>query len=501
MPSFRAGLRALSLVALLAATTAPASAAPGGLNKINHVIVIYQENRSFDSIYGSFPGANGIANAGDTVKQVDKTGSPYTTLPQPINSNLKPAGPDQRFPTDLPVAPFDITKYVAPDQLTGDMVHRYYQEQYQIDGGKMDKYVAWTDAGGLVMGHFDATNMPEGKLAKQYTLADNFFHAAFGGSFLNHFWLICACTPTWPNAPTAIVAQVDSNGVMTKDGQVTPDGFAINTSFTVNTPHPKSVTDPTRLVPNQTMPTIGDRLSDKNLSWAWYSGGWNDALAGNPDPLFQFHHQVFAFFQNYADGTDAKKTHLKDETDFLAALKGTALPAVSFIKPLGPDNEHPGYASLARGQQHVADLVGAVQKSKYWADTAIIITYDEHGGAWDHVAPPTGDRWGPGSRVPAIIVSPFAKKGFVDHTQYDTTSILKLIETRWDLQPLGTRDAAANDLTNAFDFGANPNVLPATGDPAGLVLVIVAGLGFVLVAVGTSVRRRVGRRQDNLSRS
>src|SRR5262249_15124232 len=161
-------------------------------------------------------------------------------------------------------------------------------------------------------------------------------------------------------------------------------------SFSINQPHPTTITDTTKLVPNQTMPTIGDRLNEKNFSWAWYSGGWNDALAGHADPLFQFHHQPFIFFQNYADGTAAKKTHLKDETNFFADLKSNNLPAVSFIKPLGPDNEHPGYTSLLRGQQHVASLVSAIQASPYWKDTAIIITYDEHGGAWDHVAPPTG---------------------------------------------------------------------------------------------------------------
>ncbi|MDQ6695423.1 MAG: hypothetical protein M3014_13570, partial [Chloroflexota bacterium] len=197
-----------------------------------------------------------------------------------------------------------------------------------------------------------------------------------------------------------------------------------------------------------------------------YAGGWNDALAGKPDPLFQYHHQPFAFFATYADGTTAKSTHLKDEQDFISSLTSGNLPAVSYIKPLGPDNEHPGYASLLRGQQHVADLVQAVQSSPYWADTAIIITYDENGGRWDHVAPPAVDRWGMGTRVPAIIISPFAKKGYVDHTRYDTTSILKLIENRWGLAPLSSRDAAANDLSNAFDFqqGATPTptLAPAT---------------------------------------
>jgi acid phosphatase len=130
--------------------------------------------------------------------------------------------------------------------------------------------------------------------------------------------------------------------------------------------------------------------------------------------------------------------------------------AVAFVKPIGAYNEHMGYTDLLRGQQYVADLVKAVQGSAVWKDSVIIITYDEAGGRWDHVPPPRGDRWGPGVRVPAIIVSPYAKRRFVDNTTYETTSILKLIETRWDLAPLGSRDAAANNLLNAFDFSQTP---------------------------------------------
>ncbi|HKD76168.1 MAG TPA: alkaline phosphatase family protein, partial [Ktedonobacterales bacterium] len=258
------------------------------------------------------------------------------------------------------------------------------------------------------------------------------------------------CSPTFPNAPTSMVAQLDSNGNLVKDGAVTPDGYAVNTSFSVNTPHPASAV-PATLVPEQTQPTIGDRLSAKGVSWAWYAGGWNDALAGHPDPLFEFHHNPFTYFANYADGKPAKTEHLKDETDFSGALQNRTLPAVSFIKPLGEDDEHPGYADIVTGQQHVADIVQSIQHSKYANDTAIIITFDENGGRWDHVAPPKTDKWGPGTRVPLIIVSPFAKKGFVDHTQYDTTSILRTLEVRWNLQPLASRDASVNDFRNAFD--------------------------------------------------
>jgi phospholipase C len=443
----------------------PAAQAAGPFDRINHFVVIYQENWSFDSLYGHFPGANGLAAAGAAVRQVDQAGQPYATLPQPIDTNATPNAPDPRFPAALPVAPFDISQYVPPTERHGDPLHRYYQEQYQIDGGQMDAFVAWTTVGGLTMGYYDATGMPEGQLARQYTIADDFFHAAFGGSFLNAFWLVCACTPVFPNAPADVVAQLDGNGVMTKDGFVTPDGYVVNTAYTVNTPHP-ALTNPAQLVPNQTRPTIGDRLSARGISWAWYAGGWNDAVAGHPDLLFQFHHHPFAYFANYADGTAAKALHLKDEADFLQALRGGTLPAVSFVKPVGENNEHPGYATLLRGQQHVADLVDAVRQSPYWADTAIIVTYDENGGFWDHVAPPAGDRWGPGTRVPAIVISPVAKKGFVDHTQYDTTSILKTIETRWGLAPLGARDAAVNDLRNAFEPAAGVG-LPRTGRPSG----------------------------------
>jgi phospholipase C len=293
---------------------------------------------------------------------VSKDGTPFTALPQPLNTSFSPAIPDPRFPADMPVAPFDTAKYVGPNQLTGDLVHRYYQEQYQIDGGKMDKFVAWSDAAGLVMSYYDASDMPEGKLAKQYTMLDNFFHAAFGGSFLNHQFLICACAPRWADAPPSIIAQLDSNGVMTKDGQVTPDGFAVNTSYTVNTPHPASVTDPTLLVPQQTAPTIGDRLSERGVSWAWYSAGWNTALLGHGDPLFQYHHQPFAFYANHADGTAAKAEHLKDEQDFYADLANGKLPAVSFVKPLGPTTST--LAVLDRRSKHVADLC-AVQSSQF----------------------------------------------------------------------------------------------------------------------------------------
>jgi phospholipase C len=321
----------------------------------------------------------------------------------------------------------------------------------QIDSGKMDKFALYNSSKGLTMGHYKTKLLPLYPIAQKYTLCDHFFHSGFGCSFFNHIWLIAAAPPVWHNAPSYMVSKVDSAGNMLSDGVVTPDGFVVNTAFSVNNPHPAKY-DSAQLMPNQTMPTIGDRLSGKDISWAWYAGGWDSALAGHPDPTFCFHHQPFMYFATYADGTEAKKEHLKDETEFFAAAKNGTLPSVSFVKPLGIDDEHPGYSDVYHGETHAVQLINAVLNGPDGKDALIILTYDENGGFWDHVAPPVIDRWGPGCRIPAIIISPFAKKGFVDHTQYETVSILAFIEHRWDLKPLTARDKNANPLRGAFDF-------------------------------------------------
>jgi phospholipase C len=428
-------------------------APPTGLNRINHFIVIYLENHSFDNLYGEFPGAEGLSSPGAALHgvQTDETDAPYDFLPQPYNWYSLPPAPDDRFPVDLANGPFAMEDYVAANEDTPDMVHRYLTEQLEINGGKMDRFALVSDASGLSMGYWHTAGLPLAHWAQNYTLCDHFFHAAFGGSFLNHMWLVAAATPVFPNAPASLTTDTFDK---TSDPAVTPDGHAVNTVQTVNTPHAAG-TAASKLLPNQTMPTIGDRLSDAGVSWAWYSGGWNDALAGHADAKFQFHHQPFAYFASYADGTAAKATHLLDENDLVAALASddpAALPQVVFYKPIGELNEHPGYADVLSGENHIVDLLIKIVGSRFWADTAVIITYDEHGGSWDHVSPPVGDEWGPGTRVPAMVISPLAKRGFVDHTVYDTTSILATIEHRFGLAPLSSRDANAADLSPAFDF-------------------------------------------------
>src|SRR6185436_12258808 len=232
--------------------------------------------------------------------------------------------------------------------------------------------------------------------------------------------------------------------------------------YAVNTTQPASPPFGGGLqIPLQTQPTIGDRLSAKGIDWSWYAGGWDDAVAGHPDPLFQYHHQPFNYFQNYAPGMPGRP-HLKDESDFFAAAKAGKLPAVSFVKPIGEENEHPGYASTHTGSNHLVKLIKSILKGPDGKDTLIVVTYDEFGGQWDHVAPPgqgihankgVHDQMGPGTRIPALIIGGRFSHSGVDHTFMDTTSILATIERAFGLDPLSTRDAQVSSLGTALSIG------------------------------------------------
>lgn len=444
-------IRSAVVAALMLMWPNVGSTAPSGLNRIEHIIVIYLENRSFDNLFGDFPGADGLNAARQSPRQIDSYGHEYSTLP-PVDDHGQI---DKRFPADLSNRPFDIGQYVGPDQRHPDLTHRFFIHQMQINGGRNDRFAELSSAGGLTQGYYDGSATRLWQYAREFTLADHFFQAAFGGSFLNHQWLICACTPTFADAPAPLKQWRHDplSGKPLNDPSVTEDGYAVGTLQPFHPPFDNRQTD--QRLPVQYRTTIGDRLSEKGIDWAWYAGGWNNALTGTPNTdNFQYHHQPFAYYANYAPGTPARAKHLKDQSEFMTALSGK-FPQVAFIKPVGRKNQHPGYSSIIDADREVGDIVDAIRNSPIWPDTAIIISYDENGGFWDHVAPPRIDRWCPGSRVPAIIISPWAKKAFVDHTYYDTTSILKLIETRFGLAPLGLRDAQANDLQNAFDFEAD----------------------------------------------
>jgi acid phosphatase len=491
---------------------------------IKNVVVIYLENRSFNNLFGNFPGVRYPLSAvqPEQYRQKDRNGQAFETLPKIwgglVQKGQTIAGKYYYIPEDkitgLKNAPFalqDAEGQPLPESvITRDLWHVFYQNQMQINGGRNDNFVAWADSGALVMGHYGetATHLNQWQIARRYTLCDNFFMAAFGGSFLNHQFLAAARPPFYPNADTGpargkiavlddgptgthLKVAADSpvsamNGVpkFVNNGAISPDGYAVNTMAppfqpSYIRPAPGGDTtyanpeDPNTLPP-QTHATLGDLLSERGVGWAWYAGAWQAALEnkGGPDtPNFQYHHQPYNYFSRYAPGTEARKKHLRDgglgdspiSNHFLADIENGRLPTVAFYKPQGNLNLHAGYSDVESGDRHVANVLAYLEKSPQWKNMVVVITYDENGGWWDHVAPPKGDRWGPGSRIPAIVVSPFARKNHVDHTFYDTTSILRLITRVFGLPKLEgiqQRDAAfaANgtpapgDLTNTLIF-------------------------------------------------
>jgi acid phosphatase len=558
----KAILAATSTVVVIASiglsSTSANAGPPSPLDGYSKLVVIYEENHSFDNLYGLWgkvgnQKVNGLSQADAGTTQVDQSGAPIGCLLQNDNnlvtttatvkwldgsahpgllspecSSTTPRGVafDSHFTSS---APFSINDYIAPTDATcppktvfaafgvekgdlqgqpggctRDIVHRFYQEQYQLDGGKQDRYSTGSDAAGLTQGHYDTSQLPVYQYlhaagAPNYVIADNFFQAAFGGSFLNHQYLVAAQAPQWDSSQLAIPAgknsMLDAAGfpnsgyplykpdpnVAYVDGPLTQacgqpttvQGFACGNSA-VNTMQPSWQPSAfgSNVLPgvNDVDPSkpfyetnIGDELSAKNVSWNWYAGGWNNAVAGHPDPLFQFHHQPLNYFQNYAPGMPGR-THLRDESEFVAAAQAGTLPSVSFVKPIGEENEHPGYASTDTGDSHLVDLLNSILNGPDGKKTLILVTYDEFGGQWDHVAPPgqgssaadgPHDQYGPGTRIPALIIGANFTKSGVDHQAHDTTSILATIEHAHGLAPLTDRDAKVTDLRHALIVGGN----------------------------------------------
>jgi phospholipase C len=488
---------------LACANPGPPAASESSLQQIDTVVVVYAENHSFDNIYGLFPGAHGLADATPAQKlQLDHDGTPLQAL-----LTFGPDGkPDASFPP-MPNAPFRIeTPPVsrAPTQIVPSPTHLFYNNQEQINGGQNNRFAALSAVGGWVMGHYDGSQFRLWQWAKDYTLADNFFMGAFGGSYLNHQYLVCACAPRFEAAPAYMRASLDADGRLQKrpgspsantgavqlvnSGQVTPDGWSINTTQPPYQPSgvppaadgPLVAANPAGFsrnggkpdlpLPPQTALTIGDTLSAKGLDWAWYAGGYQRALqdgmqppgvarrviytAGPDSPNFQPHHQPFNYFAHFAPGTPARAQHLRDGEELFTAIAAGTLPPVAFYKPAGIYTQHPSYTDMVSGDRHIADLLERLKASPQWPHMLVIVTYDENGGYWDHVPPPAGpgrsDRLGPGTRIPALLIGPMVKKGFVDSTAYDTGSILKLITRRFALQPLPGVREMAGDLSAAL---------------------------------------------------
>lgn len=515
--------------------SAPGAAAPSAVSidaalrkRIQRVVVIYLENRSFNNLFAGFPGLQHplAAVSSEALLQRDRDGRVLPVLPKIWKGLVPFAGKHGKAYeigedaiTGLPNAPWTLRTPAGeplPHTLvTSSPAHLFYRNQMQIHGGRNDMFVAWAQHGALLMGRYatDADNLRLWRLARQYTLCDNFFMGAFGGSFLNHQYLVAAQPPVYPNADQSpakgriailedgpeghILKRSDKSPASALDGppqfasnaSLAPDFHAVNTfgppyapSFNRDPGNP-ALADLSKpdILPPQDHPTIGDTLSARGVDWAWYGGAWQMALDGNGGhglhatfpvrPNFQPHHQPLNYFRQFAPGTAARARHLRDggvgndasTNRFLADIEAGRLPTVAFYKPQGNLNLHAGYADIEAGDVHVARVIDALQRGPHWNDTVVFITVDENGGWWDHVAPPAADRWGPGTRIPALVISPHARRGFVDHTLCDTGSIQRFLNRRFGLEPLPgilLRDrsmreragVAPGDLTSALDL-------------------------------------------------
>jgi len=416
-------------------------------DKIQNTLIIYLENHSFYNLFAHFPGADNQP-PNDYHGQIDKEGLIYKELPPVTQQNSTKA--DLRFSKKLTNEPFLIDQFVKLDELIPDPSHEFFIHQIQINDGRNDKFVLYSGVGALAMGYYNMENSYFWKLAKEYVLSDQFYQSAYGGSFLNHQWLIAAQTPYYANAPEKLKIKLNKDGIPEKVKPLTEDNFVVNTIQPQNPPFAGDGSEIENRLPPLEIPTIGDRLSDKKITWAWYAGGWDAILKGENPANFQFHHQPFLYYKNFAPGTTERLMHLKDEDKLFEDIKSNRLPKVSFYKPVGSENAHPGYTDIASSINKVQKLIELLKKSKQWPKTLVIITFDEHGGFWDPKAPQKLDRWGLGTRIPTLFVSPQVKKSFVDHTQYETVSILSFLEKKYSLPPLSDRDKNANPLTGIW---------------------------------------------------
>lgn len=386
----------------------PGANPAGNINVIQHVIYIVKENRSFDHVFGLFPGANGATHA--TIS----TGA---------------------------VIPLGVTQ----DTMDRDVDHLWYSAMTGIDGGKMDRFDLIPDANmnGDYLGEtqFNQSMIPNYySYAGYYVLADNMFSSLAGPSLPNHLYTIAAQSGGVYNLPT--------RSPNVQNWQVSW-GCDAPANETVPVMDSRGVV--TQPFPCFDFETLGDELTSAGVSWLYYAPVYN-TLGYN----FNTYDTI-----NHIRNTSAWTKYDVPTTQFLTDVAGGTLPSVSWLIAGGVDSEHPPN-SMCEGENWTVQQVNAIlQSSLYKDNTAIFITWDDFGGFYDHVDPPNVDEYGLGPRVPMIIISPYTKigspgPGLISHTQYEFSSVLKFIEEDFGVPPLTTRDANANDTTDAFDFTQAP---------------------------------------------
>ena len=474
-----------TLVAALAVTSGVPGAgaaedAGNTATPIKHLVVIFQENVSFDHYFATYPFAT------DAAGEPRFTAKPGTPSINGLNDGLLTRNPNS-------AAPFRLDRTQAH---TCDMGHDYTQEQLAFDHGLMDRFPETTGNGtgcasSQVLGYYDGNTVTAfWNYAQTFAMSDNSYSTGFGPSTVGALNLVAG--NTFGAACTSSEVYCGTNG-----GTVIAD------------PQPTGDKCDTR--DNTTMTqgrNVGNLLNDKKVSWGFFQGGFancaqkHTAVGATAKLDYIPHHQPFQYYASTANLNHTAPTspamvgkqgdaanHQYDLADFVSALNVGNLPAVSFIKAPGYEDGHPGYSDPLDEQFFVVNFLNTLQKSRFWNDTAVVIAYDDTDGWYDHVMPPVlfqsqtprdalsgtaqcgsnlkdvpagasgpqQGRCGYGGRMPLLVISRFAKSNFVDGTTTDQSSILRLVEDNWQLGRIGngSSDAAAGTLLNMFSFGGS----------------------------------------------
>jgi phospholipase C len=460
---------------------------------IKHLIVIFDENISFDHYFGTYP--NAVNPPGEP---------PFNALPNtPTVNGLTPtlleANPDV-------VAPFRLDR---SENITCDNDNHYTDEQKAYNGGLLNQFSGLLSGVGadctpnLSMGYYDGNTVTAlWSYAQHFAMSDNFLASNFGTTVMGHLNLLAGQTH---GAVPASVAGKVANGSIIANIDPTTDDCSTGTTIEMSGKN------------------IGDLLNTQSITWGWFYGDWTPTGSNNGkvecSSEYDSHYAPFQYYASTANphhlppssvsaiGSNDQANHQYAITDFWNAVSKGNLPAVSFIKPPHLQNGHPADSSPLAEQEFLVETLNRLQQMPQWHDTAVIITYDDSDGWYDHVMPPivnqssdsandallgpTGlcgtakagayqDRCGYGPRLPFLVISPFAKKNFVAHTLADQSSIIRFIEDNWQLGRIGDQsfDAIAGPITNLFDFNVGRDRLPVfeppllldptTGEPLGL---------------------------------
>jgi phospholipase C len=459
------------------------SAGEASTTPIKHLVVIYQENVSFDHYFGTYPNA------------VNSPGEPsfYAKPDTPSVNGLTPVllehNPNSSNPKRLS----------RSEALTCDMDHGYGDEQKAFDGGLMDKFVQYTAGGGctdksLVMDYYDGNTVTGlWNLAQNFAMSDNSFSTQFG-----------------PSTPGAInLISGETHGAVGNSG-------AIENETDIGDADPKFDDCSAGNTISMTGRNVGDLLNEKGVTWGWFQGGFaptsykegkavcassHKNVGGATDTDYSPHHNPFEYYESTANphhlppssesmiGHSDQANHEYDVSDFDEAVRNENLPAVSFVKAAEYQDGHAGYSDPLDEQAFIAEKLDELEHSKQWSSTAVVIAYDDSDGWYDHVMSPivnhsqsksdwlTGegkcgevaagsdgiqDRCGYGPRQPLLVISPYAKQNYVAHTVSDQSSITKFIEENWGLPAVSSTsmDNVAGTLDDMFEFGPGAGKAP-----------------------------------------